>query len=93
MNSEFKQEERLQKLIDEKQFVGSLYVEIWSKDCDQFESTQLAMIPATLYDYNLFYNQVGDEYEGLFDLKILTEEEGKNWKRYERDHRAEQYNY
>jgi len=81
------------KEIHDKRFGSSVYIEVCSTDCDQFESTNLAMIPATFHDYTQFENQLWGEVEGSFSLRVLTEEEGENWERQERDHRAEQYNY
>lgn len=81
------------KEIHDKRFGSSMYVEICSIDCDQYESTNLAMIPATHHDYVQFENQLWEEAEGSFSIRILTEEQGKNWKQQTHDHRAEQYNY
>jgi len=85
--------DRLKAQIEEKAENGSIYVEIWQRDCDQVEATSLAIIPAKLSEFTNLEESVYESAEGAVSLAILTPSQYRSWTRTIRDRRAEQYNY
>jgi len=81
------------KLIEDNGVDGKVSIERWGRDCDQFESTSLTEIDATLDALATLVEDVQEYAEGPWSLTVMTQEEVANWQRKEHDHRAEQLNY
>ena len=81
------------KIIEDNQSDSKLSVEIWERDCDQFESTSLKEIDASIDALATLVEDVQKWAEGPWSLTVMNQREVDNWERYERDHAAEQMNY
>ena len=81
------------KLIEDNGVAGKLTVELWGRDCDQFESTSLKEINASLDSLATIVEDMSDNAEGAWSLKVMTPREVDDWERSEHDHAAEQMNY
>jgi ribosomal protein S10 len=81
------------KLIEDNSANGKMSVERWGRDCDQFESTSLTEIDATLDALATLVEDVQEYAEGPWSLTVMTQEEVANWERKEHDHGAEKDNY
>ena len=81
------------KIIEDNQSDSKLSVEIWERDCDQFESTSLKEINATIDALATLVENVQEHAEGPWSLTVLNQREVYTWERHERDHAAEQMNY
>lgn len=64
---------------------GTVAVEVWSRDCDCVEGTELYRIPASVMAYEQFANRMYDNAEGSMSLTILTSEQAESFKAYQRD--------
>lgn len=81
------------KLIEDNGVAGKLTVELWGRDCDQFESTSLKEINASLDSLATIVEDMSDNAEGAWSLKVMTQDELATWKQQSVDHRAEQLNF
>jgi hypothetical protein len=81
------------KLIEDNGVDGKMSVERWGRDCDQFESTSLTEIDATLDALATLVEDTEKYAEGPWSLTVMTLKEVHDWERSEHDHRAEQLNY
>lgn len=72
---------------------GFVYVESFSRDCDNCESTWVDKIPAHVTAIKYHEKRLFDTAEGLTYFNMITEREAKNFEPTFRDRNAEYYNY
>lgn len=81
------------KIIHDNEIDGKITVDDWGRDCDQFETTSLREIDATLDALATLVEDTSENAEGPWSLMVMTPREVDDWKRSERDRAAEQMNY
>lgn len=81
------------KIIQDNEIDGKITVEDWGRDCDQYETTRLREIDATLDALATLVEATSENAEGPWSLMVMTPKEVEKWERTERDHAAEQMNY
>lgn len=72
---------------------GYAYCEVWGRDCDGVEATDLVRIPATLEAYRKLEQDVYENAEGPYSVTILPQEWVERWQPVFYDHYAEQMGY
>jgi hypothetical protein len=83
----------IKKRIDDLQVDGKVWVYKWSRDCDQFESDDIDLIPATITAYICHINRLINSAEGAWKLFPISIEEANEYKPFWRDIAAEQMGY
>jgi len=81
------------KIIEDNHNNDKITIEIWGRDCDQFESTSLKEIDASIDALATLVEDVQEYAEGPWSLKVMSPREVDEWERSERDHAAEQMGY
>ena len=92
-NDRLKSRADLKVQIDSLKKDGKLAVYLWSRDCDQFESDSVRIIPATVMAYEQWENTRYDWQEGPMVTCPISFEQAERFSPTSRDHRAEQMNY
>lgn len=72
---------------------GNVFIEVYSRDCDLTETTELFAIPAQVTAYRRVERDVFEGAEGPCSLHVLTPEEVRGWRPYLRDRAAEMAGY
>jgi len=81
------------KIIEDNHNDDKITIEIWGRDCDQFESTSLKEIDASIDALATLVEDVQEYAEGPWSIKVMSPREVNEWERSERDHAAEQMGY
>jgi hypothetical protein len=89
--------ELISLLVDNLSFMhkGKLSIAVyqWGRDCDQFEASNVFIIRADVKEYLKREQAMYENREGPCCMRIISEQEYKEFEPIRRDHRAEQYNY
>ena len=83
----------IKKRINDLQVDGKVWVYSWARDCDQFESDHIDLIPATITAFLCRTQRLIDSAEGPFKCFPISSEEAQEYKPYWRDIAAEQMGY
>ncbi len=84
---------RLKDQLEARSEDGRSYVEIWSRDCDLAEGTELRNIPTSVMAFRQLENLVTDGAEGPVIMTVLTPAEAAEWEASFRDVAAERAGY
>ena len=80
------------QLIKSLEHDGSVYVQIWGRDCDMVESKRVTKIPAGFYHYRKLYNREYDNAEGPCSVCLISKEDAEDiGDGFYRDHIAEAF--
>ena len=79
--------------LAEMQQDGMVPVYRWGRDCDQYESDSVTLIPATVMAYTQFEERELRYAEGPIRVYPISFAEYEEFQPSHRDRRAEQYNY
>lgn len=80
------------QLIKSLEHDGSVYVQIWGRDCDMVESERVTKIPAGFYHYRKLYNREYDNAEGPCSVCLISKEDADDiGDGFYRDHIAEAF--
>ena len=72
---------------------GFVYVENFSRDCDNFERNLISKVPAHITALELHENRLHDGAEGLTFCNLLDQEAVDSFQSMARDRNAERYGY
>ena len=80
-------------MLDARNRDGRAYIQIWQRDCDLAEGTELREIPANVPAFVRLENETYDNAEGPVSIAILTPEEADGFVATFRDRAAEAAGY
>ena len=82
----------INQLIKSLEHDGSVYVQIWGRDCDMVESERVTKIPAGFYHYRKLYDREYDNAEGPCSVCLISKEDAEDiGDGFYRDHIAEAF--
>ena len=80
------------QLIKSLEHDGSVYVQIWGRDCDMVESERVTKIPAGFYHYRKLYDREYNNAEGPCSVCLISKEDAEDiGDGFYRDHIAEAF--
>jgi len=80
------------QLIKSLEHDGSVYVQIWGRDCDMVESERVTKIPAGFYHYRKLYDREYNNAEGPCSVCLISKEDADDiGDGFYRDHIAEAF--
>ena len=80
------------QLIKSLEHDGSVYVQIWGRDCDMVESERVTKIPAGFYHYRKLYYREYNNAEGPCSVCLISKEDAEDiGDGFYRDHIAEAF--
>jgi len=82
----------INQLIKSLEHDGSVYVQIWGRDCDMVESERVTKIPAGFYHYRKIYDREYNNAEGPCSVCLISKEDADDiGDGFYRDHIAEAF--
>ena len=82
----------INQLIKSLEHDGSVYVQIWGRDCDMVESERVTKIPAGFYHYRKLYDREYNNAEGPCSVCLISKEDADDiGDGFYRDHIAEAF--
>lgn len=89
---DFAQRVEINQLIKSLEHDGSVYVQIWGRDCDMVESERVTKIPAGFYHYRKLYDREYNNAEGPCSVCLISKEDADDiGDGFYRDHIAEAF--
>ena len=89
---DLEQRVEVNQLIKSLEHDGSVYVQIWGRDCDMVESVRVTKIPAGFYHYRKLYDREYDNAEGPCSVCLISKEDAEDiGDGFYRDHIAEAF--
>ena len=82
----------LKKIIEARD-TDMLCLEVWSRDCDYYETTRMVKIKPTVMSYITFEKRKLEDAEGPVGIHIMTKAEVRNFREHNFDRAAYQMGY